>query len=84
MSALPALANFAFPLLIVVIQLVTNDHLRTQIRKELHVALDGWRIHSRHISNYARFSAMSLVLKPGFIVELTNGRTASSIPGANQ
>ena len=59
MSALPALANFAFPLLIVVIQLVTNDHLRTQIRKELHVALDGWRIHSRHISNYARFSAMS-------------------------
>ena len=59
MSALPALANFAFPLLIVVIQLVTNDHLRTQIRKELHVALDGWRIHSRHISNSARFPAMS-------------------------
>ena len=66
MSALPALANFVFPLLIVVIQLVTYDHLRTQIRKELHVALDGWRIHSRHISDAdlyfnRKFAEMDLI-----------------------
>ena len=59
MSALAARANFVCPLLIVVIQHLYNDHFRTQIRKELHVALEGWRIHSRHMSNYARFTAMS-------------------------
>ena len=59
MSALAARANFVYPLLIVVLQYLYNDHFRTQIRKELHVALDGWRIHSRHMSNYARFTAMA-------------------------
>jgi hypothetical protein len=53
-----ALANFVCPLLIVV-QFWSNDHLRTQIRKELHIALSGWGSHSLHMSNYARFTAMS-------------------------
>ena len=59
MSALSALANFVCPLLIIVLQISYNDLLRTEIRKELHVALSGWRSHSRHMSNYARFTAMS-------------------------
>ncbi len=58
MGALSALANFVCPLLIFV-QFWSNDHLRTQIRRELHVALSGWRSHSLHMSNYARFTAMS-------------------------
>ena len=59
MSALSALVHFACPLLFVVLQLWYNNHLRTEIRKELHVALSGWRSHSRHMSNYARFPAMA-------------------------
>ncbi len=59
MRALAACANFVYPLLIVVLQYLYNDHFRTQISKELRVALDGWRIHSQHMSNYARFTAMS-------------------------
>jgi hypothetical protein len=37
MSALSALATFVCPLLIVVLQLWYNYHLRTEIRKELHI-----------------------------------------------
>jgi hypothetical protein len=61
MGALSALANFVCPLLIVV-QFWSNDHLRTQIRKELHVALSQWRSQSRHMSYFARFTAKSQAL----------------------
>ena len=56
MSALSALANFV---LIIVLQISSNNLLRTELRKELHVALSGWRSDFRHLSNDARFTAMS-------------------------
>ena len=61
MSALSALANFVFYLLIVVIQCFYNDHFRLEIRKELQdVALVGLRTYSRHTANhYSRFTAMA-------------------------
>ncbi len=59
MIPFPALTNLVYLLLIVFIQYVYNDHLRIQFRKELVFALDGWRIHSRHNSKNARFTAMS-------------------------
>ncbi len=59
MGALTALANSVCPLLIIFIQYLYNDHSRTQIRKELHVALVGWRTHTQHLSDYAHFTVMS-------------------------
>jgi hypothetical protein len=59
MSALSALVHFACPLLIIVLQISFNNLLRIEIRKELHVALSGWRSPSQQISDYARFTAMS-------------------------
>jgi hypothetical protein len=59
MSLSSALAHFVCPLLIFVLQLSYNDLHRTEIYKELHVALTGWRSPSRQISNYARFPAMT-------------------------
>jgi hypothetical protein len=64
MTALTALANFVCLVLILVLQYLYNDHLRTQIRKELYVALDGWRIQSQQLSNYVRFTAMAAENKP--------------------
>ncbi len=58
MSALSALVHFACPLLIIVLQISYNN-LCTEIHKELHIALTGWRSSSQKISDYARFTAMS-------------------------
>ncbi len=59
MSALSAPAHFVCPLLFVVLQFWSNNHLSTEIRKELHVALSGWRSHSLPMSDYARFTAVA-------------------------
>ena len=59
MSSLSALVPFACPLLIIVLQISYNNLLRTDIHKELHVALTGWRSSSQLISDYARFTGMA-------------------------